>query len=167
MQRHFRTICWILSFLLFAGCGAIIQHPLTRQSSSQAQARARPSMLLVTPEFRRFASTWIAHGSVLIIAANGTATFVARAYRWCATDVPRPCDTIDAQGHIESGKREQLRLSRVHGSTAYGTVLTSTFHPAGLAITLTLEPNDTLLYAARTPIALLCGPTAPAGACGA
>jgi hypothetical protein len=124
-------------------------------------------MLLATPAFRRFAGTWIAHGSVLVISADGTATFVARTYRWCASNVPQPCDTIDTQGHIESGRRERLRLSHVNGPTAYATILSSTLHPTGLAVTLTLEPGDALLYAARTPIALLCGPAAPAGACGA
>lgn len=168
MPRRFCTICWVLSYILFLACGSGCGPATPRQPArSQTAARADSSTYFTAPGFARFAGTWTAHGAMLTISSDGAATFAARTYRWCAPGIPQPCDTIDAQGHLEAGNLERLRLSYVSGSTAYGTVLTSTFHPAGLAVTLTLQPHDTLLYAARTPIAFLCGPGAPAGACGA
>lgn len=167
MQLRFRTICWILSFVFLLGCGTSAQHQQARQTGTQSNTRVLLSTSLSTPDFRPFAGKWTAHGSTLIISPDGTATFSARTYRWCGVGVPQPCDTMDARGGIENGEQEKARFTRVSGPVAYGTVLASTFHPAGLAVTLTLQPNDTVLYAANTPIAFLCGPDAPAGACGA
>jgi hypothetical protein len=167
MQLRFRTLCWVFSFVFLLGCGTTVQHQPAGQASAQSNTRALSSASRSTPDFRQFAGKWIAHGSILIISSDGTATFSARAYRWCGVGVPQPCDTMDARGRIENGDQEQIRFTRVSGSVAYGTILTSTFHPAGLPVTLTLEPNDTILYAANTPIALLCGPAAPVGTCGA
>src|SRR5579885_1099202 len=167
MQLRFRTLCWVFTFVFLLGCGTATQHQPMQQTNTQSNTRVLSSTSLSTPDFRQFAGKWIAHGSILIISPDGTATFSARAYRWCGVGVPQPCDTMDARGGIENGNREQARFTRVSGSVAYGTILTSTFHPAGLPVTLTLEPNDTILYAANTPIALLCGPAAPVGTCGA
>lgn len=167
MQLRFRTICWILSFVFLLGCGTTTRHQPVQQTSIQNQTRALSSVSLSTPGFRQFAGKWIAHGSILIISSDGTATFSARAYRWCGVGVPQPCDTMDARGNIQNGDQEQVSFTRVSGPVAYGTVLASTFHPTGLPVTLTLEPNNTILYAANTPISLLCGPGAPAGTCGA
>lgn len=167
MQLRFRTLCWVFSFAFLLGCGTSVQHQPAGQVSAQSNTRALSSTSRSTPDFRRFAGTWIAHGSLLMISSDGMGTFSARAYRWCGLSVPQPCDTMDARGRIENGDQEQIRFTRVSGTIAYGTILTSTFHPAGLPVTLTLEPNNTILYAANTPIALLCGPAAPAGTCGA
>lgn len=132
-------ICWLLCVVLSPGYGLAAQGH-------------RPA----TSDFRRFAGTWVAHGSLLTVAPAGLATFVGRTYRWCACGVPQPCDTIDAQGRRVGGNRDQLQFVRTAGARAYGAVLSSTFHPVGLAVTLTLQPADTMLSAARTPIALLC-----------
>jgi hypothetical protein len=171
MQHRFRTICWILSFVLFfgcwSGCRTAIENPQARLANAQVDVRTQTSTLSTTLDFRRFAGTWTAHGSLLSISPTGMATFTARAYRWCASGGAHPCDTMNAQGRIYDGKREHLQFLRVSGPRAYGKVLSSTFHPAGLAVSLTLETGDTLLYSAYTPIAFLCGPNAPAGTCGA
>jgi hypothetical protein len=167
MQLRFRTLCWVFSFVFLLGCGTTVQHQPAGQAHAQSNTRALSFASRSTPDFRQFAGKWIAHGSILIISSDGTATFSARAYRWCGVGVPQPCDTMDARGHIENGDQEQARFTRASGNVAYGTILTSTFHPAGLPVTLTLEPNDTILYAANMPIALLCGPAAPVGTCGA
>jgi hypothetical protein len=167
MQLHFRTLCWVFSLTFLLGCATTGQHPSSRQAGAQSHTRVLSSTSRSTPDFRQFAGTWIAHGAILTISSDGTAIFSARTYRWCSVGVPHPCDTMDAQGHIENGNQEQARLTYVSGPVASGTILTSTFHPIGLPVTLTLEPNDTIRYAAHTLIALLCGPAAPVGACGA
>lgn len=161
MRHCFLTVCWLLFVVL------TLPGPAAQGQLVQPDARSRLSVLLATPDLRRFAGTWIAHGSLLTVTPAGKGTFVARTYRWCASGVPRPCDTIDAQGRLVDGNREQLQFFRTDGARAYGVVLSSTFHPTGLSVTLTLQPDDIVLYAARTPIAFLCGRNAPAGACGA
>jgi hypothetical protein len=120
-----------------------------------------------TSHFSRFVGLWVAHGSSLEISTDGQATFEARTYRWCGHSVAPPCDLGDARGVIHAGNREQIQFSYIADSVAYGTIIASNFHPRGLPVTIELRPNDTLLYASRTPIALLCGPAAPVGMCGA
>jgi hypothetical protein len=171
MHHRFRTICRVLFCILFfgcwSGCGAATQSLLARQAHAQVAISTHPSTTSAPDDFQRFAGTWTAHGALLSVSPTGMATFTARTYRWCASGVAHPCDTIDTQGHIDDGARERLQFLRVSGSMASGKVLSSTVHPVGLAVSLTLKPGDTLLYRAQTSIALLCGPRAPAGTCGA
>jgi len=171
MQQRIHTICQVLALLLvvgcWSGCGTTGQNPLARQANAQVATHIQASTLSVRADFRRFAGTWTAHGALLSVSPQSMATFTARTYRWCAFGVAHPCDSIDAQGHITDGVRERLQLLRISGPRATGKVLSSTLHSAGMAVSLTLEPNDTLLYSAQTPIAFLCGPKAPAGTCGA
>lgn len=167
MQLRSLNFCWIFSFIFFLGCGAAPQSAPGQQAAYHAGASNLSSTSRSAVDLSQFVGTWTAHGAALVIARDGTATFTARAYRWCGSGVPQPCDTIDTQDRIHDGNQEQLQLTRFSGSVAYGTVTTSTFHPAGLAVTLTLQPNDTLLYAGNAPISLLCGPAAPVGTCGA
>lgn len=165
---HFSLI--ILCFIFFLGCGVPTRGGSLQTASGHADTANLSAISRSThsaADLGQFAGTWTAHGAVLIVARDGTATFSARTYRWCGPNVLQPCDTLSAQGQIHNGDQEQILFSRVSGPVAYGTVLASTFQPAGLAVTLTLQPNDTLLYVAYTSIALLCGPNAPAGTCGA
>lgn len=122
-----------------------------------------------TLRFHAFAGTWFAHGSSLQFSEDGQAIFQGRTYRWCGPGVVPPCDSIDARNVIHAGNQEQIRFSRIanSGSIAYGTIIASNFHPRGLAVTVELRPDHTLLYASHTPIALLCSPAAPVGMCGA
>lgn len=120
-----------------------------------------------TPRFSQFVGVWFAHGSSLHIFGDGQATFEERTYRWCGPGVAPPCDWGDARGFIHAGNREHIQFVYRVGSIAYGTIVASNFHPLGLIVTIELQPNDTLLYASNIPIALLCGPAAPVGMCGA
>lgn len=160
-------LCWLFSCIFFLGCGI----PAQRGTAQQVAHRTRSSNLPVsshfTPNLSRFAGKWIAHGAALIIEPDGTATFSGRTYRWCDSDVAQPCDTIDPQGQINPGDQEWILFTRVNGPVAYGTVLFSTFHRPGSVVTVTLQPNDRVLYSGKTPVALLCGPNAPVGTCGA
>lgn len=171
MQQRIQTICRVLAFILlfgcWSGCGAARQSPLARQANAEVATHRQTSTISLPADFHRFAGTWTAHGAQLSVSPHGMATFTARTYRWCAAGVAHPCDTMNAQGQIADGAREHLQFVRINGSRAYGNILNSTVRAAGLAVSLTLEPNDSLLYMAQTPIVLLCGPNAPAGTCGA
>lgn len=117
--------------------------------------------------FSRFAGLWVAHSASLRFSQNGWATFNERTYRWCGHGEVSPCDSIDAHGVIRPGYQEHIHFSSVAGSVAFGTIVASNLHPPGLAVAVELLPMDTLLYKSRRTIALLCGPAAPAGMCGA
>ena len=166
-----RRYSWMLSLIL------ILLGSLSSSSSSvmalTSEQRASPAALSfyaspnTPPNFASFAGSWIAHGSSLNFASSGLATFDARTYAWCGPGVAQPCDSNDARGIIHPGGHEQVQFSRVAGNTAYGTIITSNLHTPGLAVMVVLQTDNTLLYTSQTPIALLCGPTAPAGTCGA
>jgi len=167
MPSVFLKACCICSFIFLMGCTAPAQShdlPATKaHTSTQNLSSVTPSTFDLGP----FAGTWVSHSAIMTIAQDGSATFAQRTYRWCGTGVTQHCDTISAQGQIQDGEQEHLQFSRSSGPVAYGTVTASNFHPAGLAVTLMTLPNDTLLYAGNGLIALLCGPNAPVGACGA
>lgn len=120
-----------------------------------------------SPDFSKFTGVWTAHGALLSFATNGKAAFNQRTYSWCGPSVAQPCDSIGPRGSIQPGDNEQIQFSHADGPIAYGTVVSSNFHPRGLAVTLEIKPGNTLLYASHTAIALLCGPSAPVGTCGA
>lgn len=165
MQSGF--IGGIISFMLLLSYGAYTPTPALQAVTAHPPTAHLAFNTHTSADLGQFAGTWRSHSAVLTIAPDGSASFEGRAYRWCGSGVPQPCDTIDAQGLIHNGDHEQIQLSRVNGSIAYGTITTSSFHPAGMAVSVTLQPNDTLLYANNTPISLLCGPHAPVGTCGA
>ena len=167
MPSVFLKACCICSFIFLMGCTLPAQSHALPAMAAHTSTQTLSSVTRSTFDLGQFAGTWVSHGAVLIIAQDGSATFTQRTYRWCGTGVAQPCDTISAQGQIQDGQQEHLQFSRSSGPMAYGTVTTSNFHPVGLAVTLMVLPNDTLLYAGNGPIALLCGPDAPVGTCGA
>lgn len=158
---------WIFPFLFLLGCGTPAQSSALHAATIHTAATRLSYVSRANTDLSQFAGTWYAHGAVLTIASNGGATFEGRAYRWCGSGVSQPCDTIDARGYIHNGNHEQVQFSRVTGSTAYGTITSSSFHTVGMAVSVTLQPNGTLLYASNAPISLLCDPEAPVGMCGA
>lgn len=166
MWNKCTKLCWTFLFVILLVAG-------TTGASSRSAQRARfirgtsVALLTLPPDFSRFAGVWVAHGASLSLAKDGTATFEGRTYNWCGSGVAQPCDSIDANSMIHSGHHEQIHFSRIAGPIAYGTIIASNFHPLGLAVTIELQPDDTLLYASNTVIALLCGPNAPVGTCGA
>lgn len=161
MRSRLVKICRFFFLLLLIVIGAtgasyyrVVSGPVSHHGAS-------------TPDFGNFAGSWFAHSSSLVLSNDGTATFVGRTYSWCGPGVAQPCDTIDERGSIHPGIQEQMQFSRASGSTAYGTIISSNFQAPGLTVTIELQPNDTLLYKSDTLIALLCGPNAPVGTCGA
>lgn len=171
MQTRFDKAIWLFPLIMLIallwGNGTSIQAASMPGKVVQGKSVAEQSVQAGTPDFRKFARKWVAHGAALDFAEDGKAFFVERVYRWCGSHVARPCDTIAPDGRITNGYQEQIQFSRVDGSVAYGTITASNFHPQGLAVTARLQSNDTLLYAGEIEIALLCGPKAPVGACGA
>ncbi len=165
MQSGF--IGGIISFMLLLSYGAFAPTPALQAATAHPTTAHLAFNTHASADLGQLAGTWRSHGAVLSIAPDGSANFEGRAFRWCGSSEPQPCDTIDAQGLIHDGDHEQIQFSRVSGSIAYGTITTSSFHPAGMAVSVTLQPSDTLLYAGNTPISLLCGPHAPVGTCGA
>ncbi len=147
---------------------SVITSPLT----SPFQADKQRALLAshwpeATPDFSAFVGVWTAHSARLIFAKDGSATFDERTYSWCGPGVTQPCDSIDARGNIHPGNNEQMQFSRTASSIAYGIIISSNFHPRGFTVTVKLQPDNTLLYADHTAIALLCGPASPVGTCGA
>lgn len=168
MQSRLYKLSWMLFFFFFLlACSIYPQNSALHATTTQGTSRTLAVISNQTSDFAKFVGTWNAHSALLTLSPDGNATFTQRTYRWCSAGVSQPCDTIDAAGNIQAGNRERLHFSRTSGSVAYGTVQNSTFQAKGLAVTLTLGPNDTLTYAAKTTISLLCGPTSPAGTCGA
>jgi hypothetical protein len=167
MWNRLQHVSWICALFILLGCGtgvayaaplpASIQHP---QSLSASVASGG--------DFSKFAGRWVAHGAFMIISRDGEARFGARTYSWCGPQVAQPCDSL-VQDQIRDGYNEQLMLSRAEDATAYGMVIFSNDPTEQLntAITLTLGPNNTLIYTNNGSITLLCGPAAPAGTCGA
>lgn len=165
-----KKTCWILSLILIllGSLGSSSSSSVMALMSAQKQTIATHVSTSVVPDFKAFTGSWVAHGASLSFASTGLATFDGRVYRWCGPGVAQPCDYSDAQGIIHPGGHEQIQFSRVVGNTAYGTITASNLHISGLAVMVVLQSdNNTLLYTSQTPIALLCGPTAPAGTCGA
>lgn len=171
MQTHFMKTSWLFPLIILIallwGSGASVPTGLTPIKAAEEKSAPMQAAQRVTPDFRKFARQWVAHGAALNFLEDGRAFFVQRVYRWCGRGVARPCDTIGRDGRITSGYREHIQFTRVSGSVAYGTIIASNLHPKGLPVAAILKPDDTLLYAGKAEIALLCGPRAPVGACGA
>ncbi len=173
MWNRLQHVSWVFVFLLLLGTGTGIAHATPRPLISQNNWSLPTSASSMTSttfagDFNKFAGLWVAHSAFMVVARDGNAHFGARTYNWCNTNAPPPCDSIVGD-QLRYGYHEQLLLSRMSDAVAYGTVLASNEHPANqkTGITLTLEPDDTLLYASDSSVTLLCGPSAPIGACGA
>jgi hypothetical protein len=167
MWNRLQYVSWIFVFVLMLGSSAGIAH------AAQTPAHAQDTRLVsstATPnsDFNKFTGLWVAHSAFMVVARDGNVRFGARTYSWCSIKQPQPCDSIVGD-QLRFGYHEQLVLSRATDSIAYGTILASNEQPANLktGITLTLEPNNTLIYANNSTITLLCRPSAPIGACGA
>jgi hypothetical protein len=168
MQARFLKAGWLwLLAIILLGYGMHAQTRVVQAQALQSGGQRYASISASKPDFSRFARSWIAHSAVLNFSANGLAVFEARVYTWCGQGVKLPCDTIDAAGHIYPGYWERIQFSRASATVAYGTIIAGDFHPVGTSVTASLQENDTLLYAGQNIIALLCGPDAPVGACGA
>ena len=135
-----------------------------------AQAQDKPLSISPSPvslpalsaeALQPFQGEWHFDSSLLTVGSDGYATFIARAYQFCGSGVSQPCDSW--QGNtIISGVREKIVLTKIEGSTAYGTIISSTDNKTQQRVALKLQPNDTLEFHGT----LLCGPQGPVGHCG-
>jgi len=155
---YVRWIILIIAFIVI-GVGVMKAFPLLVFGSSPTKTSS--------PDFNSFVGAWHAHAASLTFASNGHAQYLARTYQWCGPGVSPPCDSI--QGNlIVPGINEQILFIRTSGSSAYGTVLSSTAGDTGQPITLTLRPNNTVMLSDNTIQSdVLCGPRSPVGYCGA
>ncbi len=149
-----------------AGCGSSVGQQATHQATP-----ATPAPSPSHPTFTAFAGAWSGHDSGFDIRPDGRFTLSERTYRTCGQDPP-PCDTLSGN-EIINGDNASGQLTSVSGEIASGSVGQSTDPadtPAG-PITVTLDPStDTIsahIGSAGTPATIFCGPSAPAGECGA
>lgn len=111
---------------------------------------------------RPFQGQWHIHAGVLMVNSDGSAVFIARAYKNCGAGIKQPCDTWKGD-LIIPGIREDITITSIKDKTAYGKITGSTDNTTGQQVTMTLQPQDMLLF---NNVAL-CGPEAPLGNCGA
>lgn len=155
---YVRWAVLIIAFIVI-GVGVMKAFPLLVFGSSPTKTSS--------PDFNSFVGAWRSHSASLTFASDGHARYLARTYQWCGPGVSPPCDSI--QGNlIVPGINEQLLFTRTSGSTAYGTVLSSTAGDAGQPITLVLLQHGTVMLSDNTIQSdTLCGPQSPPGYCGA
>jgi hypothetical protein len=118
-----------------------------------------------------FIGTWYNHSGVLKIAADGSATFDRRVYRWCGPGVPTPCDTMKGNLIID-GIHMQIQFTHTKDSSAYGHIIKTTTQDRNYAVVLTLHHNHTASFTedSHGPLhlnELLCDLQAQPGTCGA
>lgn len=164
MWNRLQYVSWISALFLLLCSGSSVAYAMPRLDHSQSATATSGN------SFGKFAGSWMAHGALMLISDDGNVRFVARTYRWCDSNAAQPCDNLK-QNRIADGYLEQLALSGTNDGMAHGTVISSNNPSAqpGTTFTLTLGPDNTLVYANQnsTSTLLLCGPAAPAGTCGA
>ena len=168
VQPKGRCLASIASFVLALLIGYLTIHSGYTASAQAQDGRSssfQPPAHLTTfssEALRPFTGEWHFHTSLLTVGSDGYATFIARAYQFCGPGIAQPCDTW--QGNtIISGIRENIVITKIDGSTAYGIITSSTDNKIHQQVTLILQPNDTLTFNGM----LLCGPQGPVGHCGA
>lgn len=127
----------------------------------EADASQYPPAAASSADFSSFVGTWLRHGLVVEINADGSGAASWRVYSFCS-DGPPPCDSI-VDNEIMDGGHASLRLQSVTGASASGTLANSSDpqnFPNG-PITITLRPYDmaTLTDTGRSPAVTspLCG----------
>lgn len=99
--------------------------------------------------FSQFVGTWKYYGTIIIINADGTATYIGRTHVFCSDDPRPPCDG----GNLGlDGLNTTILFIRVNGNTAFGVIKGGTgdrdikgnILPVGSAINVTLVSTGTL-----------------------
>ncbi len=166
MRNRFQPVSWIVAILLLLLSSTGIAHAAPVAANQQHT----PTSTITTaaaPDFGKFAGQWVAHSAFLVVSTDGRVHFGARTFNWCGPHVSQPCDSINGD-QLRYGYHARVTLSGSSDSVAYGTV-TESNQPDNLHtnVTLTLGPADTLIYSNNGSVFFLCGPSAPAGTCGA
>ena len=119
----------------------------------------------IAPQLSAFVGTWFSHFGAFTIKADGSGTGSWRVYKWCSDDPTPPCDA-QVNNNIVNGGNADIRITAVHGNTAFADVLHTTdaksLPKGSVSITL-VEPGDQLQVGGFT----FCGPHAAPNACGA
>jgi len=170
MGNRLQQVAWMFVFLLAlaSSVGIALTAPVAGAQEARLSSSVFSTIVDNKGDYSKFAGLWVAHGSFMIVSRTGEVYFGARVYRWCGPNVPQPCDSI-VNSQLRYGYYEQMLLASVRDSVASGKVTFSNFQPANqnTSMTLTLGPNDTLIYNNNGMLTLLCGKNAPANTCGA
>jgi len=168
VQPKRRYLAGITSLVLALLIGYLTIHSGYTASAQAQDGRSlsfqspAPPATFSSEALRPFMGEWHFHTSLLTVESDGHATFIARAYQFCGPGIAQPCDSW--QGNtIISGIQENIVLTKIEGSTAYGIITSSTDNKTYQRVTLILQPQDTLEFNGM----LLCGPQGPVGHCGA
>jgi hypothetical protein len=116
------------------GLHGLLKHPLV------GPARLKP-----------FVSDWFSHtGGARVSPASGMVTLFWRTYDFCGPGAPYPCDAV--AGGSWDGLRSTVRIFRIDGATAHGTVIMTTAShtmPLGTRADLTLVSRGMMLFRMR------------------
>jgi hypothetical protein len=154
-------VCWLFPLIVL-----LIGYTTNAASAATRSASIWP-MSGEIPGFSRFVNPWYAHGAGLTVQPDGQAHYEARVYTWCGSGVQQPCDSIKGN-EIINGYKGDVRFFLVSDTVAYGIITSGNLQPIGSCVTLTLLPDDQLLFSAGKGMGNhLCGQNAPAEACGA
>ncbi|MBV9278630.1 MAG: hypothetical protein JOZ41_00970 [Chloroflexi bacterium] len=95
-----------------------------------------PGFALATPgPYAILQGKWVAHIGALKVHGDGDGWFSYRVYRTCSASPP-PCDRIIGN-YIYDGGFMQFQLTSIHGTSATGTILYSSFgNQTGTSLTL-------------------------------
>lgn len=119
------------------------------------------------PPYSRFAGTWVHHGGIIHISANGSGSDTFRTYINCTSRIQTACDRFIGNS-IYNGGYLRFRLTKIAGNTATGSVTGSAFSwQLQTPVRVTLRSNDTITLKVPGLSEAGCGPHAPNGACGA
>jgi hypothetical protein len=143
-----------------AGCSGSGGQGPARQRPAAATHPAPPGGQAIAP----FTGQWSGHDSYIAVKADGRFTLSMRTFRTCGQEPP-PCDTFSGN-EILDGSVATGQITAVSGEAASAVVTHTTdqaLTPTG-DITLTLDPASDTITADDVSY---CGPSAPAGACGA
>jgi hypothetical protein len=157
-------VCWLFPLIvLLIGYTTNAACTATRSASISTNEPMSEEI----PDFSKFVGPWYAHGAGLTVKANGQAHYEARVYTWCGPGVQQPCDSMKGN-EIINGYKGDIQFFRVSDTVAYGTITSGNIQPVGSYAMLILLPENQLLFSAGKGMGNhLCGPNAPAEACGA
>lgn len=147
-----------------AGMVALMSLIILQLNSGSALARAG--------RYAALQGKWVSHIGALKVHGDGDGWFSYRVYRTCS-DSPPPCDRMIGN-YIYDGGFMQFQLSSIHGASATGTILYSSFvKQTGTSLTLhrrsdgNIEIRSLFENSTRVMTITLCKPGHWLPACGA
>lgn len=155
-----RVTAWLALVVGLVG-GFGVAHISLQANAGAASVRA------VTVVPARFVGSWETHGGNLNISSSGDGTDHLRAYVNCTLNRLTACDRI-IKNEIYPGQFDTFHITKVQGNTAIAGVTNSSYSwRVDTQIQITLKPHQILSVQMPDGTFRYCGPSAPAGACGA